>query len=123
MVAERVAAQLADDAMILVQVVAVVGEHDIRSDVRRQRLHVVLHLAPEVREVALAERRDAHVDLGAVFEKGVGRDRGFFDSLVVAAQDHPVAGDGTRLHELEQRRAATDLDVVGMRADAEHVDR
>ena len=57
MVAERVPRQLADEAVILVQVVPRVREDQIRLDRALQLLEALLDLAADVREEAVAERR------------------------------------------------------------------
>src|SRR3954451_22339928 len=121
--AEGVPRQLGDQPVILVEVVALVGEDDVGREVLH-RLDAVLHRRPEIGQVAVAElvqddfrARDA---LEQVLRAGAGLAR----PLAARAEHHPPHLERRRaMLELEQRPRAPQLDVVGMAAEGEDPQR
>ena len=121
-VAERVPGQLAGKPVVLVEVVAGVGEDELRVDPALQLLEELLDLAARVGEEAVPEP----VDLDA---RRARRRRGRPAALARASSPRsPEAASTTQSTsrpgfervERQQRSAAADLDVVGVAADREH---
>jgi hypothetical protein len=119
-VPKRVPGQLAREAVILVQIVAGVGEHEVGLGQLLQPFERLFDRAAEVGEEAVAEV--VHDDLCT----GLAEERGrALPGLVLAAAGgrendpgHLEAGDAAR--EREQGRAAADLDVVGVAPEREN---
>jgi len=123
LVAEGVPRQLGHRPVVLMQILAVVGQHEVGRE-GLQRLEEGLDLGPLHREVPVAEVLQHHLRRArAPLESGQeARRRG---ARLLAAppgggEDHP---DDARLralaHEPEHRRPGADLDVVAVRPEAE----
>ena len=124
MVAKRVPGQPRDLAMILVGVIATVREYDVRIDLAFDRLEFVLELSALIGEVAVAKA--AQIDLRArrTAQKPIGRLRCFILARSDGAEDHPTNIEcDAPLDPIEDRAAATYLDIVRVRAQAENAQR
>ena len=89
-IAERVPRQLADRAVVLVVVVAAMGEDDVGDDAPPEHVEHILDLGADVREVALAE--PVHLDVGraGIGEEGGGARPRLGLPAVVGGEHDPV---------------------------------
>ena len=117
--AKRVPGQLREHAVILVPVGEVMRHDEVRRHARPDLLERILDVGRAMGEVAAAEivHVDGDVRIGP-HESGGGR---ACLALAGSGKDHP---NETQLRvpavQLDERAAATDLDVVTMRAQAEY---
>src|SRR5262245_50735985 len=104
-------------------VFAVMGEDDVRLHaLLLQRLKGLFDLRPLIRKEAVAERMDRTELSAGSFEELLSARLGFGATGPRAAKDDPMHFHVGKLrHELEHRAAAADLDIVGVRAEAEHL--
>src|SRR4029079_14859206 len=118
---EGVPRQLADEAVVLVQVVARVREHEVRSNARLELLERVLHIGSRVREVSVAETEHVDRALGRVPEEQLRAPACLVRPLATRGEDDPLHGEAwVRPDEREDGAAAADLEVVRVGADREH---
>src|SRR5439155_14834461 len=87
-VPEGVPGQLAHEAVVLVQVVPLVGQHDVGAAVL-QRLEELLHLPAGVGEEAVAEAPELHPAVAHPLQERVGAGRRLVPALPGGAADHP----------------------------------
>src|SRR3954451_22104966 len=97
------------------QVLAVVREDQVRRDLRLEVLEKVLDRAAVVWKEAVAELADDDVPAGGPVEERLGAAVNLLGARVPRAEHHPPHLDRRkRLDQMEDRSAATDLDVVGV---------
>ena len=118
-VAEGVPGQFAEEPVILVQVVPRVRQHEVGVELGLERLEQVLDLAADVRKEPVAEAVDRHRAVGPGEERGGARPR-LVGPRSRRGEDDPRDADAwVGAHKREDRPAASDLDVVGVRAEHE----
>ena len=123
-VTPRVPRELGHQAMVLVPVVAVVGEDQVGIHVGLELLEVVLDLGTHPGEVALPEALDADVLLARAGQEVLGGVLRLGCPDVVRAEHDPVETSGRELlGETQDGAAATDLDVVAVSPEAQDVER
>ena len=106
--------------MILVPIVAIVREDEIRRKLLLQLLEAILHFPAPRRQEPVAELVDEDRLVFHAGQQGVGALERLALARRLAAEDDPVEGHLPRLpDQLGDRAAAADLDVVGMRAHAQ----
>ena len=112
-VPERLPGQLAQESMVLVQIIARVGQDEVRMDAVLERLHAVLDGRALEREVAVAKRVDRDCwRLDPLQEPG-GRPARLVGSDGITAHDHPRDPRDPALGDpVQDRPAAADLQVV-----------
>src|SRR5262245_34113919 len=88
-VSPRVPRQLAEQAMGLVEVLARVGQDDVRLDSSLQVFKDVLHLASEVREVPVPKLVDLDARLGNRRENRIGARSCLLPALAGSAEHDP----------------------------------
>jgi len=117
MVAEGVPGQFVGDAVVLVQIVTAVCQHDVGIE-RLERLEIVLQGRALVWEVAAPKSGCAHLGVARTGQQPLGGGTSLVFTFTFGAQRHP---DETSLrmlpHPLQQRAAAADLDVVAVGAE------
>src|SRR5262245_22753991 len=120
MIAESVPGQLADEAVILVEVFGARGEDQIRLHLGLDLLESILDLRADEREVAFPERIDFHLGAPGGGEE-VGRAAaGLRGALAIAGEDFPADGRARTLREQPQDGPpATDFQVIAVRREAE----
>ena len=112
--------QLADESMILMEIMPIVREDDVRVDESLQVLEDVLDLATEVREEAVSKSMDDHVRPACRLQKDV-------PALPRLRLAHALRTQHDPRHlelrlctcQRQQRGPTADLDVVRMRSDQE----
>ena len=123
MVPEGVPGELRDDPVVLVGVLAAGTEHDVGGGPAFQALELFLDPRGLRREEAVPEALRGHPQRARrLSERSCARPR-FPRADRVAAEDDPVEGDRAALEQVLERPAAADLDVVGVRAEAENAER
>ena len=90
MVAERVPGQVAHEAVVLMEVVARVGEDEVRVDAGLQRLEDVLDLGTLVRAGSRRGREDLHRRLAQPGEEASALVRASSIRVAVRREDDPV---------------------------------
>ena len=121
----RVPGELADEPVVLVEVVAVVREDQIGPDLTLELLEEPLHVLAAIREerVGKAAERDLERIAVAADERPCALLRLPRPPLVLAADDDPVDAKGVvRALEPHQRPAAADLEVVRVGAESEDLE-
>lgn len=119
-VPERLPHQVADQGVVLVAVAWPGRQDQVRGDPASQLVEVALQLAPGFREAAVRERLDPHVTARRGPQDVVGGGPGLVVSRRRAGQHDPVHVQArVSRKQLEDRAAAADLDVVGVRTDAQ----
>src|SRR5207237_1829417 len=117
---ERVPRQLAQEPVVLVQVVPVVGEDHVRLDLALELLEGALDVAAVVGEERVRKPTEAHLDRRAG-EQCPGAPLGLASACLVGAADDDPADLEPAVEPLQaqQGTAAADLEVVGVRAERE----
>src|SRR6476469_3283586 len=120
-VAPRVPRELASQPVVLVQVVALMSEDQVRRELRLEAVEELLDRAALVRKERIAKIPDDDPRCAeAGREVGSALPR-LLRTLAVAGQDDPQdLGLGISLRQPQDRRAAADLDVVWVGTDREH---
>jgi hypothetical protein len=109
--------------MILVAIVPVVSQNEIGSDLLLQSLENRLDLRPLVREKAISKLLHDDSRPPRAFEKHRRAAPGFPFTGSRGRKDHPIELDGLRLFdEREDKAAATDFNIVRMRAKTENAE-
>src|SRR5688572_11954327 len=113
--APRVPGEVTDGAVVLVPVIPIVGEDQIRIDVLLELLEELLDVGSLVREKAVPEiRHDDLLLFGALKEKGRAG-AGFPLTFPWGAEHHPRHMQvATRAKQLRDRPAAANFDIVRM---------
>src|SRR6266446_130622 len=118
MIPPSVPGQLVDDAVILVQIFARVGQDQIRRESVLQVLEEFLNLNTLEWEEAVAEIQDRDVFLSRAFQKEFRAPAGLTFTLGFRAKNHPMKFQiETRLEKLQDCASATNLDVVRVSAE------
>src|SRR5712671_1138409 len=108
--------------MVLVTVVPVMREDQVRAKRTRDLLERPLDLLPVIREVTASELFDDDSFSGRTGKKCVRARARFTRAAALRAEHHPPDRQALMIaDQLEQRAAAANLDVVGMRAEAQDV--
>src|SRR5262245_23976247 len=119
-VAKSVPGKLREDAMILVSILEAMRQDDIGVEVRFQHLEAILDFGPMPRKVAAAERMDLERELPWAQQ---ARESGFgLPAALALRREHGAMEPDLRVGgpPALQRPAAADLDVVAVRAEAQH---
>jgi hypothetical protein len=124
LVTEGVPRQVGHYSVVLVPVVARVGEDDIRSKLASQTLERILDRIEMGREIAVAEFVQADC-LARCWSKELPRSElGLARTGSSGAPDNPSEfRSRSSARQLRQRATAPNLDVVRMRADAKDLER
>ena len=105
--------------MILMAVLPVVGQHQIRRRIAFQPLEDLLDLGTLVRKETVTKMLDADAFATGSLQKHRGAPPGFLFPFRVCRKYHPVDLNlAEALNQAEEQSAAPDLDVVGMRPQA-----
>jgi hypothetical protein len=119
MIPPSVPRKLVYDAVVLMEIVARVGQNQVGREPAFQVLKKLLYLDALIGKEAVAELQDGDMlGSGTLQEKGRAA-AGFAFAIRAGAKNDPVEfqiAPGTQ--ELENRAAAADLDVVGMSTEA-----
>src|SRR5437879_6254441 len=106
--------------MILVTIVAVVRQHQIRSGLFLDLLEDPLDSGALVREETVPEILDPDALFARALEKQRRASPSLGPPLDPCREDHPVDLDGRRpAEEVEDQTAAPDLDVIGVGAETQ----
>src|SRR6266850_2334287 len=121
MIAKRVPGQLRHYTMILVQVVAVVRKNQIRGDLLLQVFEKFFYLGANIRKKTVFEVADHDFRRCRFLKKEIRASTRLNCSLRIRADDEPVnATPIMAFEQLQNGPAATDLDVVAMRAQTQN---
>src|SRR5258708_22710077 len=103
--------------MILMAVLPVMREDHVRAKRTRDRLEIVLDLLPLKRKVTAPELLDDDLFLGNSAEECLRARARFTRAAALRAEHHPPDRQVLMIaDQLEQRAAAANLDIVGVRA-------
>src|SRR5690606_30221720 len=120
-VAKQIPGQLTDFAMVLMGIVAPMGEDHVRIDLGSQTLEPGLYLTALVGEEAVLEPAELDPAARRAGKERVGRGCGFLGARADRTQHAPVHLEPeSRCDPLEDGAAGADLDVVGMRTETQH---
>src|SRR5690349_15284449 len=113
MVTVGIPRQIRDQPVILMPIVAIMGEYQVRRASRLQRFEELLDLITHIREKAVPERLYLDLLFGRSLQKlhraGLRLDRPSFGS----AEDNPVDTDvRVGFDKLQQRPPAADFEIV-----------
>jgi hypothetical protein len=119
-VAEGVVGELGYEPVVLVRVILSMGQDQRGAELPLQRFEDILDVRTLERELAVAEAEGVDGAPGDLAKKGGRGLPGLCRSPFIAAEHDPAdAQVGQLLHQAQDRAAAPDLDVIGMRAEAE----
>src|SRR5690606_28759997 len=123
--AERVPGEVGYEAVVLVPVVAAVGEDEVGLEPLQASLEVILDGGPVEGEVAVPESSDLYLHFGDAFEESGGGGAGLgLARRPAPGEDDPADDDVPPLgEEAEHRPPRPDLEVVGVGAEAEAAER
>jgi len=108
--------------VILVPVIAIVREDEIGGELPLELLEIVFDRVADEREVPVSKTLDRNVAAAGLLQELRRASLGLFLPLRVRAQHHPVAGDvGSSRQEFQDRPAASDLDVIRVRTETQHL--
>jgi hypothetical protein len=120
MVAERIPGQLRYFAMILVRITVPVAQDDFGSNTRLELLEPALELGTLIGKEAVLERRQIDCRASGVREKVHGGCICLIRTLTRRTEHGPMHVEANAaLDPAEDRRCGANLDIVGMRAEAE----
>src|SRR5271170_845830 len=120
MIAECIPGQLANQAMILMQIVSSVSKYQVGFETSLNRRDEFLDRFALVRKITIAEIPDHHVRTACVLQKRTSGLASFAFSHRIRTEYHPVKLElGIFLDQAKDRAAASDFDVVAMRAQAQ----
>ena len=120
MVSPGVPGQLRDETVVLMPVVVVVGENEVRREARLEVLEGFLDELALERKKSVAKPMNDDFALGAgAGQEHLSRASRFLDPLgVLAAEHHPFHFElGVGLGQIQNRAAGPDFDVVAMGAE------
>lgn len=124
MIAEGVPGQLGQHPMVLVAVMAMVGENDIRGNLQLQRFEPVLDFTHGLREVTIPEIENGYFrrpEGPEQLHRAVAR---FLFTLIASAEYHPVDVCSRRCFSQTHERSATaNFNIVAMGADEQNAGR
>jgi hypothetical protein len=123
-VAQGVPGQLGDQAVVLVGVGAAGDDDQVGVDLALEPLEYLLDLGPGPGEEAVPERLEHHRGLLDVLQEGGRAGHRLTLPDPGGRQHHP--GDAQRnagRGQVQDGAAAADLDIVGVRADGQDLDR
>lgn len=122
-VAPGIAGEFADDAVVLVEVVAIVGENEVGVEEAFEGFEFVLDLGLLGGKVAVAEGVEDDFLFAGALEELAGTALGLGVAEVVGTEDGPPDfGFRAQLQELEDGAAGADFDVVAVCAEAEQAE-
>jgi hypothetical protein len=117
---EGVPGQVGKQSVILVPVVAAMGEDDVGAEPLFQILEVFLDFSRNVRKKTVAKMFYAYLFFSRTAQEGFTAADGLFPAFPVRAEHHPIEFQGRVLLEPAQDGpAATNLDIVAMGAETE----
>src|SRR5512132_589415 len=120
-VAERVPGQLRNRAVVLVQVLPVMREHEVRKYVPLQVLEAFFYRGTLVGKETVGELVNRHAFFASAEEKAPSSQARFLGAQRRRTEHDPVHRQaGVLFQQAKQRSAASDLDVVAMGSQAEH---
>ena len=111
-------------AMVLMNVVTTMGEHEVGAYLALQLFEIVFHLSGHVREIALAKAANSDIGFRGSAQD-IGRARTSFPfSIWVRGQHYPRhRAAGALFEQSENGCTATNLDIVGVRAQTQQTQR
>ena len=123
MIAEGIPGQFRQQTVVLVRIVRLVGEYQVRRNQLLQFFKNSLHFGAVIGHESVGKfLQDETIDMRAA--KRLRRELCLRPTNANGAEDDPVKGDGgVLLDEAQNRAAAADLDVVGMRTEAQNLKR
>src|SRR5580658_126285 len=120
MIAPGVPGKLVDDAVVLMKIVACVGENQVGREAVFQVFKEFLDLHTFIGKETVAKIQNGHVASRGAFQKEGGTTASFSFAIEAGAEDDPVEFQiAARAEKLKDGAAAADFDVVGMSAEAE----
>ena len=120
MIPERIPRQLGEEAMVLVAIGKEVRKHQVGLDLLLQRFEAMLDSLTLGGEEGVPEISDNHSLLASAFQEGARAGPGLAPPGRPGAEYHPPdIQAGPLLNQLQNRAPATDLDVIGMRSEAQ----
>jgi hypothetical protein len=107
--------------VILVEVVPVMREYEVRRYVPLQAFEAFLYRSSVVREEAVGEIMNRHELLARAREKALSSQARFLGSKRRRTEHNPMHRQaGVFLHEAKKRSATSDLDVVAVGSQAKY---
>lgn len=117
MIAKGIPGKLADDAMVLMQIVPIVREHQIWVYPFLKQLEVALDLFATIGEKALLEFPGHNSGLSCIPKKPFCAGNRFPFPWPLRTEHHPCYDTVlVRPQKLQDRPSAANLDIIGMRA-------
>ncbi len=120
MISEGVPSEVGKHPMVLVTVVPVMGEYQVRSEIRFQLLEEFLDLGTDEWKEGVAEVAHDDPFVSSPSKKRGSTSIGFLLALRARAEHHPSNVKAGILGKQRKNRAtATDLDVIAVRTEAQ----
>src|SRR5215207_434194 len=121
---KRVPGQLCHQTVVLMKIHPVVRQDEVWSDLAFQPLEKVLDIGAAVRQEAVSEALDDDPMLACAAKERLAAPTCLLRTFLLGAQDHP-GDDALRegLDQLQDRPAATDLDVVRVSPEGQDLER
>ena len=115
--------QVGDEPVVLVSIVAAVGQDQVWFRLALEVLELILDIGSRQREVAISPGSDDDLLVRHALEHHTSPGTSLLGARgVPGADDPPDAGDEIVRHQPKDRPTAADLDVVGMGPDDEDVE-
>src|SRR5581483_996837 len=123
-VAKGAPGDLGEQPVILVSVLPVVSEDQVRIGLPFELFEQVLHLVAHERQEAVGKGAENLFAERAGGRKQLGTADRFGAPLILSTENHPMnSRTGMPLSQREQRTSAADFDVVGMGPQAQNLER
>jgi hypothetical protein len=117
--AKSVPGQIGNDPVILMAVVAIMGEDKVRREAIFQVFEIFFNIGGYIGKKAVAELFHPHLLPPHTTKKDLAAAQRFFPALGIRTEHNPVEFDsGLLCHPAQNGAAATDLDVITMRPQA-----
>jgi hypothetical protein len=117
---ERIPGEIANQAVILVQIVAEVGENQVGLESSLQFLETFLDRYTFVKKETVAKGLHHHGFFSSAAQKSAGAKASFRRALGAGAEDHPIELEVRRLlGKLQDGSAASNFDVIAVGAEAQ----
>jgi len=124
MIPPGIPGKLAQQAMILVQVVTAMCEYQVGSGFLLQAFEYILDLCTAVWEISVPELMNNNNFAMDILEKIIRTVPGFKASLAQRAEDNPgYLNVRILMDQAEDRPATTDFDIVAVCAQKKHMER
>lgn len=122
MIAKGVPGEIGNHAMILMQVIAIMGKYEIGLKLFSNELEKLLDFLAFVGEKTVPETADDDVGTNRRSKEQTGRGKSLAFAAGITAENNPVEVEFTvLLYQAQNRPAAPDLDVIAMGAEAQDI--